>query len=126
MRPTRSAGITPRNTVAIESGRLMRDLQEARPLKTAFVATLSHQIRTPLANIAGYGEMLADGAMEPYSPQWNDVIGRIQRSVRELLDPVGVALDLVQLKAGEKVAGSAPPGREAGPLAHARRRHGQQ
>ena len=97
MRTTRSPGITPTNAIAIENGRVVRDLQEAMPPEPAFVATLSHEIRTPLNNIAGYGEMLADAAFEPHSPQWNDVIGGIQRSVRELLDRLGVALDLAHL-----------------------------
>ena len=126
MGATRSAGITPTNMVATENGRLMRDLREANPRKPAFVATLSHEIRTPLNNIAGYGEMLADAAFEPYSPQWNDVIGRIQGSVRELLDRVGVALDLAQLKVGELAPASAPPGREVVPLADADGQHRQQ
>ena len=70
----RSVGIMSATAVAIESGHLMRDLQEVSPLKPALVATLSHEIRTPLNNITGYWEMLADAAFEPYSPQWNDVI----------------------------------------------------
>jgi signal transduction histidine kinase len=119
------AGITPTNAVAIENGRLLCDLQKASTLKPALVATLSRQIRTPLNNIAGYGEMSADAAFEPNSPQWNDVIGRIQGSVRELLDRVGVALDLAQLKAGELPPASAPPGREAGPFGDAHRQHRQ-
>lgn len=97
MRTTHAAGSTPTNAIAIENGRLMRDLQEASLLEPAFVATLSHEIRTPLNNIAGYGEMLADAVFESYSPQWNAVIGGIQRSVRELLERLGVALDIAQL-----------------------------
>jgi signal transduction histidine kinase len=112
MGTARSAGIMPTTAVAIGNGRLMRDLQEASPLKPAFVATLSHEIRTPLNSITGYWEMLADAAFEPHSPQWNDVIGRIQRSVRELLDRVNMALDLAQLKADELAPASAPPGRD--------------
>src|SRR4051812_1927630 len=92
MGATHPAGITPTNAVAIENGRLMYD-PEATARRAAFVATLSHEIRTPLENIVGYGEMLADAALEPYSPQWNDVISRIVCSVRELVDRVGLALD---------------------------------
>lgn len=124
MGATHLAGKTPTNAVAIENG-LMCDLQEASALKPAFVATLSHEIRTPLNNLAGYGEMLADAAFEPNSPQWNDAIGRIQGSVRELLDRVGVALDLAQRKAGELAPASAPPGREAESLGDAHRQHRQ-
>ena len=111
METARSIGTMPETAVATESGHLMRDLLEVSPLEPAFVATLSHEIRTPLNSIAGYWEMLADAAYEPYSPQWNDMIGRIQRSVRELLDRVSIALDLAQLKADDLA--SAPPGREA-------------
>jgi signal transduction histidine kinase len=113
MRTARSVGITSATAVATESGHLMRDLPEVSPLKPALVATLSHEIRTPLDSITGYWEMLADAAFEPYSPQWNDVIVRIQRSVRDLLDRVSMALDLAQLKADDLAPASAPPGREA-------------
>jgi signal transduction histidine kinase len=103
----------PTTTAAFATGRLIRDLQDATPLKAGAVETLSHEIRTPLDTITGYGEMLADGAFEPYSPQWNDVIGRIQQSTRELLDRVSTALDLAQLTADERAPASAPPEREA-------------
>lgn len=114
MGATRSVGNMSATAHAIENGRLMRDVQEESPLKRAYVATLSHEIRTPLSNITGYWEMLADAALEPHSPEWEDVIGRIQRSVRELLDRVGMALDLAQLKADELTPASTPPEREAG------------
>ena len=109
----RSVGSMPTTTAAFANGRLMRDLQDAGPLKPEAVATLSHEIRTPLNTITGYWEMLADAAVEPDSPQWNDVIGRIQLSVQELLDRVSTALDLAQLTADERAPASAPPEREA-------------
>jgi signal transduction histidine kinase len=125
MGATHPAGITPTNAVAIENGRLMYD-PEANARRAAFVATLSHEIRTPLENIVGYGEMLADAALEPYSPQWNDVISRIVCSVRELVDRVGLALDLAQLEVSQLAQSSDPAAHEAVPLDDAASRHRQQ
>ena len=104
----RSVGIEPATAVAIEHGPLMCELQSATPLKSEFVATLSHRIRTPLDSITGYSEMLTDATLEPYSPQWDDVIGRIQLSVRELLEGLNITLDFVRLQVDELVPASDP------------------
>jgi len=82
--------------------RLVADVERARQLKSEFVATMSHELRTPLNVISGYTEMLSDEEMEPGSPTWSDLVGRIQRSALELNDLVTATLDMSRLEVGHE------------------------
>jgi two-component system phosphate regulon sensor histidine kinase PhoR len=64
--------------------RLVRDLQSLDQAKTSFVASSSHDLRTPLTSIAGYAEMLADGDAGPLPPTQAKMIDAIFRNTRRL------------------------------------------
>jgi signal transduction histidine kinase len=64
----------------------------------AFVAAVSHELRSPLASILGYGDALADGLAGPLSPMQAEFVDVISRSGRHLLDLVD---DVVLLTALE-------------------------
>jgi signal transduction histidine kinase len=63
---------------------------------------MSHELRTPLNVISGYTEMLSDEEMQPGSPTWSDLVGRIQRSALELNDLVTATLDMNRLEVGHE------------------------
>jgi PAS domain S-box-containing protein len=53
-----------RVSVAIENARLFRHTDELNRLKDEFLATLSHEMRTPLAAVLGWSRMLASGTLD--------------------------------------------------------------
>ncbi|MDB5716625.1 MAG: putative sensor histidine kinase [Sphingomonas bacterium] len=75
-------------------------LEEADRLKTAFVANMSYELRTPLTSIGGFAEMLAGGYAGPLEAQARDYVGAILESVTRLGTLIDDVLDLTQTEAG--------------------------
>jgi PAS domain S-box-containing protein len=68
--------------------------------KSEFLATMSHELRTPLSIILGYtGMLLKDGRPRLGTTQ-AELVRRIERSGRELLELISSVLDVSRLEAG--------------------------
>ncbi|MFM9851736.1 MAG: PAS-domain containing protein [Sphingomonadaceae bacterium] len=84
--------------------RVLRDrteaLEEADKVKTAFVANMSYELRTPLTSISGFAEMLAAGLAGPLDPQAQDYVSAILESTMRLGGLVDRVLDLTSSDAG--------------------------
>ncbi len=84
--------------------RVLRDraaaLEEADKVKTAFVANMSYELRTPLTSITGFAEMLANGLAGPLDPTAQDYANAILSSAERLSTLVDNVLDLTQNEAG--------------------------
>jgi len=76
------------------------DADVANQMKTKFLATMSHEFRTPLNAIAGYAELLDLGIHGPLTSEQRTDLSRIQHNVRHLLGLVGNVLSLLKLEAG--------------------------
>ncbi|MDB5688773.1 MAG: putative sensor histidine kinase [Sphingomonas bacterium] len=75
-------------------------LEQADRLKTAFVANMSYELRTPLTSISGFAEMLAGGYAGPLGEQAGDYVAAILESVIRLGALIDDVLDLTQSEAG--------------------------
>lgn len=75
-------------------------LEEAGRAKTAFVANMSHDLRTPLTSIGGFAEMLAQGYAGDLGPQAKSYVDAILESVARLGGFVDEVLQLTQDDAG--------------------------
>jgi signal transduction histidine kinase/ActR/RegA family two-component response regulator/streptogramin lyase len=73
--------------------------------KTRFLATLGHEIRTPMTGVLGMAELLQGGMLEPRQRQQ---VQAIQRAGEHLLRLVNDALDLARIEAGKLTLEDAP------------------
>ena len=73
--------------------------------KSRFLATLGHEIRTPMTGVLGMAELLQAGELQPRQRQQAQAI---QRAGEHLLRLVNDALDLARIEAGKLTLESAP------------------
>lgn len=79
----------------------LRNMQlvEADRLKSQFMATLSHELRTPMNAILGFSEVLLRQFHQRYDPQMVGMVERIFRNGKHLLFLIEEMLDFSKLKA---------------------------
>lgn len=75
----------------------LRRLDEA---KSAFVSIAAHELRTPLASVTGYIEMLLDGDAGPLNAQQGDYLRVVESSAERLLRLTRDLLDVARLESG--------------------------
>jgi signal transduction histidine kinase len=84
--------------------RVLRDradaLEAADKVKTAFVANMSYELRTPLTSIGGFAEMLAKGYAGELTGEAKQYVDAILESVGTLGSLVDETLQLTQSEAG--------------------------
>ncbi|HEX5869359.1 MAG TPA: PAS domain S-box protein [Longimicrobium sp.] len=100
--------VTERKDAELEREALLDAAQAARDgaeaashLKSQFVATISHEIRTPINAVLGYADLLELGVHGPLNDPQREQVNRILRSGRHLLSLVNDSLDLAKIEAGE-------------------------
>lgn len=77
-----------------ETNRVLRELEEANAAKTLFLATVSHEVRTPLAALVGATELLMDTHLEGESAHYAAIVHRsserLMRLVQDILEFSGL------------------------------------
>ncbi len=73
-------------------------LKELDRIKSEFVTTVSHDLRSPLTAILGYVELIERAG--PTTPQQDEFIHRVKLSVGQITDLVSDLLDLGRIEAG--------------------------
>ena len=106
--PTKVIGtvldITERKTREQELIEAKEQAEKASRLKSAVVANMSHEVRTPLTSIIGFAEVLE----EECDPSHQTFVSSIRRSSARLMDTLNSVLQLSRLEAGAQVAKKAP------------------
>ena len=82
----------------------VQQLEEANAARERFIATVSHDLRSPLASISGFAELLREPEIQRDPAQVADMTNSIERNARRL---TRLAEDL--LCAGQFAAGHPPP-----------------
>jgi signal transduction histidine kinase len=77
------------------------EAEDANRSKAQFVATISHELRTPMNAVLGYTELLADEVYGPVTPLQKDHLGRVRASGTHLLALIEDLLGYARIEAGE-------------------------
>ena len=85
--------------VAIENARLYRAAQDANRAKDDFLATLSHELRTPMTAILGWSRMLQEGGMDDQT--YAGAVEAILRSAHAQATLIEDVLDMSRIIAGK-------------------------
>jgi signal transduction histidine kinase len=80
----------------------------ANQSKAHFVATISHELRTPMNAVLGYTQLIADEQYGPVTPMQKDHLGRVTRSSKQLLGLIEQLLGYARIEAGEEVVRATP------------------
>lgn len=75
-----------------------RQAENANRLKSRFIASMSHEFRTPLTSVMGYAQLLAD--VRPADAKIVENVSAIERASRHLLSLVDNILDQARLEDG--------------------------
>jgi signal transduction histidine kinase/DNA-binding response OmpR family regulator len=99
-------GVAGWAAVAMDNARLYAGERVAREgaeaaarTKTEFLATMSHEFRTPLNAVLGYAQLLELGVLGPNTPAQQMHLERLQASARHLLGLIDVVLDVAKVDA---------------------------
>lgn len=97
-------GIAHQTVLALDNARLVDELRSASALKSEFIGTMSHELRSPLNAIIGYTDLLRDEAREvpddPAAVERDDTLRRIRFYALQLLEMIQATLDVSRLEAG--------------------------
>jgi signal transduction histidine kinase len=88
-----------RDRVLVREQEARREAEKANRIKDEFLATLSHELRTPMTSIVGWVGLLASGKIVP--DQYSHAINVIQRNSRVQLQLINDMLDVSRIISGK-------------------------
>lgn len=75
--------------------------EAASRVKSEFLATMSHEMRTPLHIIMGYTDLMIENEFGPITEEERTTLQRIRRSATELFELISAMLDLNRMETGQ-------------------------
>lgn len=76
------------------------EAEEARRLKSEFLANVSHELRTPLTAVLGYAYLLQEGLSSGLSEEQRAAVQKLESSAIALMGRINDLLDLSELRQG--------------------------
>jgi len=76
-------------------------LEELSRFKSQLLSLASHQMRSPLAAIKGFGSLLIQGSYGPISDSVKTTVDKMNRSAQGLLDLINTLLDMRKVEEGK-------------------------
>jgi signal transduction histidine kinase len=92
--------VAQRAAVAVDNALLYREAERANAAKAQFLATMSHEFRTPMQTVMGFTELLLLGRPEPIPASARAYAERIASASAHLLQLIDQVLDFSRLDAG--------------------------
>ncbi len=86
---------------AREDAAARSQIADARALRTRFMASMSHELRSPLNSIVGFAQLLEQGMEGELVPEQRESVTMIRRGAEELISLLTDILDLARLEAGK-------------------------
>lgn len=80
--------------------RLVAELKSLDAAKASFLASASHDLRSPLTSIIGYVEILADGDEGPLRPRQATMLDAVDRNARRLMTLIENMLTTAKIEMG--------------------------
>jgi PAS domain S-box-containing protein len=99
-RDGRVYGILAHTVDVTDRVRAREDVEKASQAKSDFIATISHEMRTPLTGVLGYAELLRTGVPEPIPEGAVRHVDRILLAARHLQQIIDQILTFSRLEAG--------------------------
>ena len=90
--------ITERKKIEAELAKRTEEAEEASRLKSTFLATMSHDIRTPISGVIGLSDLLMDTDL---AKEQREYAALISRSGESLLGLINDILDFSKIEAGK-------------------------
>jgi PAS domain S-box-containing protein len=91
-------GLAHTAALVLVNAKLLEELERANRVKEEFVGLMSHELRTPLGVIIGYTQLLMEDTFGTLTVEQADVLRRISKNTKELLDLVNATLDLSRVQ----------------------------
>jgi PAS domain S-box-containing protein len=97
--------VTERNRMQREVEQARSDAEEANRAKSLFLATMSHEVRTPLTSVLAASEMLEDTELDDVQRRLADTLRRSGARLLRLVDDI---LDFSRIEAGRSQLETVP------------------